>query len=71
MIDVADQGPGVESALAEAIFEPFRRGTTSASGYGIGLALVRFVAEGHGGTAVHSATPDGGSRFTIRLPIQV
>ncbi len=52
VIVVTDNGPGVSSAVAEHIFEPFMRGASrgTRSGTGLGLALVRQIAERHGGT---------------------
>ncbi len=71
VLDVADQGPGVPEAERERIFEPFyRRAETSEAGRGsgLGLALVRQIAQRHGGSAVCLATEPTGSRFRIDLP---
>jgi signal transduction histidine kinase len=69
---VADHGPGVPEAEREAIFEPFHRVAQHAardrSGKGLGLAIVRDVAERHRGHAWVDAGPDGGARFHLRLP---
>ena len=62
---VADEGPGVPAELAERIFEPFF--TTRAGGNGLGLALVREVAEAHGGT-VELQRQASGTRFEMRIP---
>jgi len=67
-ITVEDTGPGVPEHLREAIFQPFVRGATGAAGVGLGLATVRRLAEGHGGTAGLDPAPTGGSRFWIELP---
>jgi signal transduction histidine kinase len=48
VVEVADEGTGVPDALKEAMFERFRKGPTS-PGAGLGLAIVRQVARGHGG----------------------
>jgi signal transduction histidine kinase len=68
-IDVADSGPGVAPALIERIFEPFY--TTKASGTGLGLAVVRRIADGHGGSVeVRNGDPRG-AVFTLLLPLDV
>jgi signal transduction histidine kinase len=70
LIVVADQGAGISPAMMEVLFEPFILGEHAAQrGLGIGLSMVRRLAEMHGGEA--SATSDGlgkGATFTIRLP---
>ncbi|HEY8162310.1 MAG: ATP-binding protein [Methylocystis sp.] len=53
-IDVADDGPGVPDELKAKMFEPFVRGDTARTlgehgGFGLGLAIVRSLVEGHGG----------------------
>ena len=48
VVEVADEGMGMPEALKEAMFERFRRGPMS-QGAGLGLAIVRQVARGHGG----------------------
>ncbi|MFF3287459.1 sensor histidine kinase [Streptomyces sp. NPDC003023] len=61
---VADSGPGVQEQDAEVIFERFRRGTarrgTRTSGAGLGLSIVRAIAEGHRGGRVELRRTDGG-----------
>jgi len=64
VIRVSDAGPGVPEAQREAVFEPFYRGDTRATGSGLGLALVRQIAQRHGGSAVCE-----GQAFMIRLPL--
>jgi two-component system, OmpR family, sensor histidine kinase PrrB len=65
---VDDDGPGVETAERERIFERFARGNGAGSaGYGLGLALVRQQARLHGGEASVSESPLGGARFEVRL----
>lgn len=66
---VSDTGPGISSAEAERIFEPFVTGR--AEGVGLGLSLVREIADAHGGTARWQAPADGtpGSVFVIEIPV--
>ncbi len=67
-IDVEDTGPGVDVATRRRLFEPLI--TTKERGIGLGLALVKRIAERHGGTVGYSDRPGGGARFTIRLPAE-
>jgi signal transduction histidine kinase len=71
---VSDRGPGVPEAWRERIFEPFFRLPGHAEregGVGLGLSLVRQIAERHGGAARCEAREGGGSRFVISLPARV
>jgi signal transduction histidine kinase len=71
-IEVADGGPGVPRADREAIWHPYTRGRTAGhtAGSGIGLAIVRAVAEQHGGRAwVADTAAGGGARFVVALPV--
>ncbi len=67
---VADRGPGVSADDLAAIFEPFVRSglERSPSGYGLGLAITRRVAEAHGGTVFAANRPEGGLLVTLELP---
>jgi two-component system sensor histidine kinase FlrB len=64
---VDDTGAGIPEAARDRLFEPFF--TTRGEGSGLGLAIVRQVAEVHGGWVEWSQRPEGGSRFTLLLPI--
>lgn len=67
---VVDDGPGISPERREAVFERFRRGDSTRgheSGSGLGLSIVRAVAERHGGT-VRVVDGDGGARFEVHLP---
>lgn len=66
-IAVADNGPGVDPALREKIFQPFF--TTKGHGTGLGLALVQKIVVTHNGRIVLSASEDGGATFHITLPL--
>jgi signal transduction histidine kinase len=68
---VCDRGPGVPEANRERIFEPFFRLPGHAEregGVGLGLSLVKQIAERHGGSVRCEARDGGGSCFTITLP---
>ncbi len=66
---VTDNGPGIPADQRERIFDPFvRLAAGPRGGTGLGLAIVRRTIEAHGGTTTCDPAPDGGSRFTLRLP---
>ena len=70
-VKVCDRGPGVPEAFRERIFEPFFRLPGHAEregGVGLGLALVRQIAERHGGSVRCEPREGGGSCFTLALP---
>jgi len=68
-ISIEDSGPGIDADRAAHIFHPFKR-DPSATGSGLGLAVVRAIAEAHGGLALHRNTVAGGSLFTVEIPRQ-
>ena len=73
-IEVSDNGIGIPAELLPPIFEPFVQGErklhSAVGGLGIGLALVKNLAEMHGGSAVASSPGAGqGSTFTVMLPL--
>lgn len=73
VIRVQDEGPGVPPAQRERIFEKFYRlpgASERSGGVGLGLALVRSIAQHHGGTVVCTDRPDGvaGACFELRVP---
>jgi signal transduction histidine kinase/DNA-binding response OmpR family regulator/anti-sigma regulatory factor (Ser/Thr protein kinase) len=72
VLEVADTGIGVPAAEQPLLFDRFHRVTgawsRSYEGTGIGLALVRELAELHGGTVTATSAPDQGSTFTVTIP---
>ena len=67
---VRDSGPGIAPGQQERIFERFRRGPDARrEGAGLGLAIVRAIAEAHGGRVEVSSHPPAGAVFTIDIPV--
>ncbi|MCA1439900.1 HAMP domain-containing histidine kinase [Ensifer sp. IC4062] len=69
---VRDHGPGIPDSESARVFEPFYRpsGRSEASGgWGLGLALVRQIAERHGGAVRYEAPSGGGACFVVTLPV--
>lgn len=70
-IRVSDSGPGVPESERERIFEPFYRlggASERDGGVGLGLALVRQIAQRHGGTVSCEPAEGGGACFVVNLP---
>jgi two-component system, OmpR family, sensor kinase len=70
---VEDDGPGVPERLTDSLFERFVRGAGDRGGsFGLGLAIVRAVAESHGGSVklcqTHPGAEHPGARFVVTLP---
>ena len=68
VIAVADEGDGVASEDLERIFEPGVRLTAARPGSGLGLAVVREIARGHGGEVEIESHPGRGATFRLVLP---
>jgi two-component system, OmpR family, sensor kinase len=64
---VEDSGPGVAPEVAERAFEPFARGAGEdpTSGAGLGLSIVRAIAEAHGGGAALEPGREAASRIAV------
>lgn len=73
LLSVRDHGLGIPPEELRRIFEPYFRGAspdvTASPGTGLGLAVVRDVARGHGGEVQVDSRPHTGSVFTVRLPL--
>ncbi|MFD3264263.1 sensor histidine kinase [Phenylobacterium ferrooxidans] len=72
-VEIEDDGPGIPIEDAERVFEPFYRREPSRSrqtgGIGLGLAVVRSVARGHGGDVVMLNRDGGGLTARVQLPL--
>jgi PAS domain S-box-containing protein len=71
VLAVEDEGPGIPAEEREHVFERYRRLDDAAGrkpGLGLGLYIVRVIAENHGGSARAEDAPGGGARFVIELP---
>jgi two-component system phosphate regulon sensor histidine kinase PhoR len=70
---IADHGSGIAPEEQRRIFERFYRATSARArnvrGSGIGLALVKHIAEAHGGRVEVDSTPGRGSTFTVYIPV--
>ncbi len=71
-ITVANNGQVVPADEVERLFKAFTRGDhgrSAGSGYGLGLAIVRSVADAHDGTVSATPNPDGGLTVVVRIPL--
>jgi len=73
-LDVYDRGVGIPAPHLKRVFDRFYRyqheGGPSQRGSGIGLSLVRHIAEAHGGSVVVTSTPGVETRFSVKIPIE-
>lgn len=67
-LHVQDNGPGLDEAVIEQLFEPYV--TTKPRGSGLGLAIVKKIIEEHNGT-ISARNTDTGARITVRLPLRM
>ncbi|MDQ0942047.1 cell wall metabolism sensor histidine kinase WalK [Streptomyces sp. V1I1] len=72
VLTVRNTGPVVAAEDVPALFEPFRRGEgrdRMGPGAGLGLSIVRSIADAHGGTVTAEPGPEGGLAVTVTLPV--
>ena len=71
---IVDRGPGIDPSDKANLFDPFYRGKKAVSeqvhGLGIGLSLVKRVAESHGGRVDVANLVEGGARFSVLIPVE-
>ena len=67
LVTIEDSGPGLDDEARRNLFRPFF--STKEGGSGLGLALVRKIAEDHGGEVSLESEPGQGTRARLRLPV--
>ena len=67
-VTVSDNGPGIDPADQQRIFERFERADPKGGGTGLGLAISRRLARSMGGDVTLDSAPGDGARFTLTLP---
>jgi two-component system sensor histidine kinase KdpD len=67
-VEISDAGPGLDQALGEQMFEPFRSGGET-EGSGLGLAIVRGFVEANDGRVWADSGSGAGARFVVALPL--
>lgn len=74
VIEVSDTGRGILAEALLHIFEKFYRQTdprdSRVSGFGLGLAISKWIVDAHGGSIQVESEEGLGSRFTVKLPLQ-
>ena len=68
---VEDTGPGVPEEIRERIFEPFFTTKEEGHGTGLGLSICLGLVQSHGGEIMVDSVPGRGTRFTVKLPLEV
>jgi signal transduction histidine kinase len=68
VLTVTNDGEPIDPARLPELTEPFRRLNRGPEGFGLGLSIVRSIAEAHGGSAKLAAPVQGGLEVTVRLP---
>jgi signal transduction histidine kinase len=68
VLEICDNGPGLPTEDSEKLFDPFFSTRNSGEGMGLGLAIVKRYIERYKGSITAANHPNGGARFTIKLP---
>jgi signal transduction histidine kinase len=71
VVAVSDEGGGIPEAVRSRIFDPFFTTKQPGEGTGLGLAIAHRIVELHGGEISLSSSPGVGTRFEVRLPLQL
>jgi len=74
VVQVADTGPGIPLEEQNKIFQPFYRGAHGrriVQGMGLGLSIAHDIVTAHGGEIDLQSVPSAGSRFTMRIPVDI
>jgi signal transduction histidine kinase len=73
VIEIEDNGPGIDPCEMDRVFEPFHRGEPSRNretgGVGLGLPIARNIMRAHGGDVALANRPTGGIKATVTLPV--
>lgn len=69
VIEVEDEGPGMDETVRRRVFDPFFSAKGPNGGVGLGLSMVHGMAQRHGGSVRCASAPGRGTRFTLGLPI--
>ena len=70
LVEIEDNGPGMDEATRRKVFEPFFTTKSPNAGTGLGLSVSFFiVTTNHGGSIEVDSAPGQGTRFSIRLPV--
>lgn len=73
LLEVKDQGPGIEEEAQRRLFEPFQRAgaaSAQAPGVGLGLSVSKRIVEAHGGRITVESRPGQGAKFRVWLPLR-
>ncbi len=72
VMEVEDNGSGMDEAVKRRIFEPFFTTKSASEGTGLGLSVAYFIiTQNHGGQMMVNSIPGHGARFTIKIPFEV